>query len=221
MKKNLTYLIFVVDRSGSMSTIARDMIGGYNTFIKTQKDAKLGDCKVFFYQFDTQYEAVYEGTDLNAVPELTDKTFIPRGGTALYSSLGKTINSIGKRLSDMPEDERPERVLFITITDGYHNSILEGEDKQYDAKEVKEMIVHQTEKYGWDFVYIGANQDAWAIGDAMGIAGNTKFNYVASAAGTAYMFDTLTRSATAYRASVQKKSFDFDDAKEETDSTSK
>ena len=208
MKKNLTYIIFVVDRSGSMSSIAKDMIGGYNAFIKAQKDANAGDCKVFFYQFDTQYDAVYENVDINHVAELTDKTYVPRGGTALYCSLGKTIKNIGEKLSNLNESERPERVLIATITDGEDNSLLER-NEIYDSEQVKEMIKHQTEKYGWDFVYIGANQNAWAVGNKMGIAGNTKLNYVASAKGTSEMFDKLSKGTLSYRSATAKAAFAF------------
>jgi hypothetical protein len=215
MKKNLTYIIFVVDRSGSMSSICKDMIGGFNSFIKKQKKIN-GDCKVFFYQFDTDYDTVYENLDLQLVADLTDKTYVPRGGTALYPSLGKTIEDIGKRLSAMSENERPERVLFVTITDGEHNSSLENVNgkridrktfHQFTADQVKSMVEHQTQVYKWDFAYIGANQDAWAVGSSMGVSNN--LNYVASAAGTKNMFDNLSDSTATYRSSEKKRNFTF------------
>lgn len=222
MNSNLTYLVFVVDRSGSMTTIAKDMIGGFNSYIKQQRDAKLGDCKVFFYQFDTAYERVYEATDLDAVPVLTDKTYVPRGGTALYDSLGKTITELGTRLANLPEDERPGKVLVITITDGEDNARLvipitdgednarlEGEDTFYSSVKVKEMVQHQTDTYKWDFVYIGANQDAWAVGGSTGHKGSTSLNYVATAAGTAVMFDKLSKSSVKYRSVVSGPKMDF------------
>lgn len=208
MKENLTYLIFVVDRSGSMASIYKDMIGGFNSFIKVQRDAKIGDAKVFFYQFDTEYEAVHEGVSLEDVPDLTDKTYIPRGGTALYCSLGKTINDMGARLANMPENERPEKVFVITITDGEDNEKLDGNHEVYTSDKVKEMIKHQTENYKWDFAYIGANQDAWSVGSGMGYSSGTTLNYVASAAGTAYMFDKLSQDTSNYR-SVKGAKFTF------------
>ena len=209
MNSNLTYLVFVVDRSGSMTTIAKDMIGGFNSYIKQQRDAKLGACKVFFYQFDTAYERVYEATDLDSVPVLTDKTYVPRGGTALYDSLGKTITELGVRLANLPEDERPGKVLVITITDGEDNARLEGEDTFYSSVKVKEMVQHQTDTYKWDFVYIGANQDAWAVGGSTGHKGSTSLNYVATAAGTAVMFDKLSKSSVKYRSVVSGPKADF------------
>jgi len=216
MKKNLTYLVFVVDRSGSMGIIAKDMIGGYNNFIKSQRDAKIGECKVFFYQFDTAYDAVYENVDLDNVAELTDKTYVPRGGTALYCSLGKTITELGIRLSNLPEDQRPEKVLVVTITDGEDNSIIISAEDFYTLDKVKEMIKHQTEVYNWDFTYIGANQDAWQVGSGMGLAGNTTLDYAATTRGTAVMFDKLSKSTLSYRACSGKKFSYDDDTKSQT-----
>lgn len=210
MNSNLTYLVFVVDRSGSMSVIAKDMIGGYNSFIKAQRDAKLGACKVFFYQFDTTYEPVYEDVLLGHVVDLDDKTYVPRGGTALYCSLGKTIRDIGTRLSNLPDNEKPGKVLIVTITDGEDNSVLNNMEDRYTLAQVKEMIKHQSEVYNWDFAYIGANQDAWSVGDNMGVRGNTKLNYCATPDGTAVMFDKLTKSAVSYRAGGQGAKFAFD-----------
>ncbi len=217
MKKNLTYIIFVVDRSGSMGSIKKDMIGGFNAFIAEQKKIA-GDCKVFFYQFDTEYDAVYEGIDLNKVKDLDEKTYVPRGGTALYPSFGKTIEDIGKRLAGLDEEDRPERILFVTITDGEHNSSIcriNGDNidwnkfHQFTDVEVKNMVEHQSSVYKWDFAYIGANQDAWAVGSSMGVANN--LNYIASAAGTKAMFDSLNESTTKYRSSTTKKSFTFEE----------
>lgn len=217
MKKDLTYIIFVVDRSGSMSSIKKDMIGGFNAFIAEQRKIK-GDCKVFFYQFDTEYDTVYESIDLNSVKDLNENTYQPRGGTALYPSFGKTIEDIGKKLSLMPEEERPERVLFVTITDGEHNSWLSKVNEvevwkikdfhQFTDDQVKNMVEHQEQVYDWDFAYIGANQDAWAVGSSMGVSNN--LNYVASSKGTGDMWKNLSDSTKTYRAAGVKQKFTFE-----------
>ena len=206
MKSGLTYIIFVIDRSGSMQAIRKDMIGGFNAFIKTQQDANLGECRVFAYKFDTSYESIFENIDVHSVPLLDEKSYQPRGGTALYDSLGKTIVDIGSKLSELQEHERPEKVLIVTITDGEDNDHLHNVGTRYSSEQVKEMVKHQTEVYKWDFAYIGANQDAWAVGGSMGCANN--LNYTADSKGTALAFDTLSSSTLSYR-SCSNKSFAF------------
>jgi len=208
MKSGLTYIILVIDRSGSMTSIYSDIIGGFNAFIKAQKDANIGECRVFAYQFDTEYETIFENLDINKVPDLTEKTYQPRGGTALYDSLGKTIVDIGTKLASLPESERPEKVLVVTITDGEDNSKLTNfKDASYSSVKIAEMVKHQTEVYRWDFAYIGANQDTWAVGTSMGVTNN--LGYVADSAGTAYAFDTLTKSTLSYRSAEKSRAFTF------------
>lgn len=217
MKSGLTYIVFVIDRSGSMDSIKHDMIGGFNSFIKAQRDAKVGDCRVFAYKFDTEYETIFENVDVNSVAELNNDNYKPRGGTALYNSLGKTINDIGAKLTALPESERPEKILIVTITDGEDNSILTKfkDATIYTSKKVKEMTEHQTTNYKWDFAYIGANQDAWVVGSSMGCSNN--LNYVATAAGTAAAFKNLSSSTVSYRSAGPTKAFAF--AKEDVNDT--
>lgn len=209
MKKGLTHIIFVIDRSGSMSSIASDMIGGFNSFITKQKELP-DECRVTLVQFDTEYEELLRGVPLLEVKELTNKTFVPRGCTALYDAVGKSINSVGQVFSDMPEDERPEKVLFVTITDGLENS-----SQEFTAEKVREMIEHQTNVYKWEFVYIGANQNSWDVGQSMGISGNKTINYVSvgsmKSSSTKALWTTLGEKTTKYRsASVDAvTSFDF------------
>lgn len=204
MKKNLCWLVFCIDKSGSMTKIKDDMIGGFNSYIDSQIKANLGEARVFGYAFDTYYETLFENVDINLAPRLDATNYVPRGGTALYDSLGKTITDIGKRLADLAEADRPEKVLVITITDGEDNSHLSGNEfKQYSSTEVKDMVKHQSDVYNWDFAYIGANQDVWAVGASMGITGSaSNLGYVADKAGTAYAFDNLAKSSTFYRSAV-------------------
>lgn len=193
------------------------MIGGFNTFIKAQKDAKIGECRVFAYKFDTEYDIIFENMDVNAVPELNNENYVPRGGTALYDSLGFTIDNIGKRLANTDECDRPEKVLVVIITDGGDNDHLTnvGKDVHFSSEKVKEMVKHQTDNYKWEFAYIGANQDAWAVGGSMGVANN--LNYAATSNGTAMAFATLGSSTVNYR-SGKTRGFTFAKAADTEDS---
>jgi hypothetical protein len=194
MKSGLTYLIFVIDRSGSMATIRDDMIGGFNTFIKTQKDAKLGDCKVFAYKFDNIYEAMFEDVDLNDVPQLDRTNYVPRDMTALYDAVATTIDNMGARLAAMKEEDRPEKVLVVTITDGEENA-----SRKFNQQNVADRIKTQREQFNWDFAYIGANQDSWQVGSSIGYQAGTTLDYVADSGGTAFAFQKLCASTSNYR----------------------
>lgn len=212
VKDLLTWLIFVLDRSGSMESIKKDMIGGFNQFLKDQKKIK-GICKATLYQFDTQFENVFDDVDVNSATELTDKNYLPRGGTALLDAVAMAINKTNQKIATLDEDKRPDKVLIITITDGEENS-----SHEYSGKVVKEMVEHQSTKWKWEFAYIGANQDAWTVGSSMGLAAGRTMNYVASAGGVKGMFDTLADSTTRYRSTANADfTFDKDTAEEAKD----
>ncbi len=206
MKKGLTHIIFVVDRSGSMSNIAKDMIGGYNNFIKTQKETA-GECFVSFYQFDSVYESVFERVALSQVKDLDDTTYKPGGSTALFDAIGKTINSYGEFLASLPEDDRPERVLFVTITDGENNA-----SRQFTIDQVRDMVTHQTDVYKWDFVFLGSNIDAWSAGGNLGINASSTLQFANTGNSVVQAFHSLATNATQYRASVAKSAYAFSKA---------
>lgn len=210
MKKGLTEIIFIVDRSGSMESIRDDMIGGFNSFLREQRKVPT-ECKVSFFQFDTQPpipEKVYEKVDLKEVTDLSRDTFVPRGGTPLLDAVANVIRSTGERLKGTAESERPEKVLVVCITDGEENS-----SREWTGEQVKQMIEHQEEKYKWEFVYLGANQNAWATGTAFGFKGTSTLGYVASKGGVDKMFTSLSSKVASYRscASVSSVTFDEDD----------
>ena len=189
--KNYTDINIIVDRSGSMSSIAADMLGGLRTFIQTQKDRK-DKAKVSFYLFDDQYDTIFKEKDLENVQD-SDFTLVPRGWTALVDAVGRTINSVGERLSLLKEEDRPNRVLFLIITDGADNRSFE-----FKLAKVKEMVQHQRDVYAWDFVFLGANIDAFATGGGLGIVGASTANFEASRKGVNEAFSGLTASYASY-----------------------
>jgi len=184
-KANLVEIIVVLDRSGSMSTVRNDTIGGFNTFVNDQKVQAKGEVKLTLVQFDDQYEVNYNGRQIQEVPALTETTYIPRGMTALLDAVGKTINTVGDRLAKTPEAERPSLVIFVTLTDGQENS-----SKEFKLDQIKSLIEHQTTKYNWQFVFLGADQNAFQAA-SMGFTASNTYNY--SNAKTADTFTYLSR----------------------------
>jgi uncharacterized protein YegL len=193
MKENYTKIIFVIDRSGSMNNIAKDMDGGLENFIQNQKDQNLGQCDVSLYEFDDEYNVVYENIDISGVKKYN---ISPRGATAMFDAVARTINAVGANLSQMKEDERPDRVLFVIITDGYENA-----SKEFSSSQVQGLIEHQTEKYNWTFTYLGANQDAFMAGGNIGIDHSKILNYTADSSGTNKAWTSLCACTSNYRRS--------------------
>jgi len=204
MKKGLCHLLFCVDRSGSMSSIAKDMIGGYNEFIRKQKEIP-SECFVSFYQFDDVYEAIFERINLQDVKDLDSKTYSPRNSTALYDALGRTIKEYGEYLSSIPEKERPERILFVTITDGLNNA-----STHYTLEQVRNAIKHQTEAYKWDFVFLGSNIDAWDTGQSLGVSAQSVLQFASVGPSVGAAFGALSKGSTNYRISAAKSTYAFD-----------
>lgn len=198
MKQNYTKIVFVIDRSGSMSTIKNDMEGGFKTFISEQKKANLGKCDVSLYQFDDSYEPVFENKDIAEVPEYT---LAPRNMTALYDAVGKTINKVGNQLAQLKEEDRPDRVMMVIITDGLENS-----SQEFTAKKVSELVKHQTDKYNWQFSYLGSNQDAWAVGATLGIKSSSTMTYANNSRGVTSSWSALNSATVSYRSCVDSKS---------------
>lgn len=187
-KENSTEIIFVVDRSGSMQTIATDMCGGFDNFIAEQQKVP-GECRVTLVQFDTAVFTEYSGRSIERVPPLL---LVPQGYTALLDAVGKTIDETGVRFAALPEEERPAKVLFVVVTDGHENS-----SNFYTRTKVFEMIKHQREAYHWEFVFLGANQDAFATAQSLSIG--TSVTYDATRAGAKALFGALSASSQTYR----------------------
>ena len=195
MKKNLTEMVFILDRSGSMQSLTADTIGGFNSMIENQKKEE-GEAFVTTVLFDDQYELLHDHIDIKEIQPITNNEYYARGTTALLDAVGKTINSIGSRLSATPEDERPDKVIFVITTDGMENA-----SREFVKSTVKDMIEHQQSKYSWTFMFLGANMDA--VGEAASLGINTDFarTYTASDWGTQSVYTSVS-NAMAYVRSV-------------------
>lgn len=182
MRENLTEMVFVLDRSGSMSGLAADTIGGFNELIEKQKKIE-GDAYVTTVLFDHEYEVLHDHVALEEVAPLTDKEYFARGSTALLDAVGRTIDAVGARLAATAEDERPEHVVFVITTDGRENS-----SREYTAKRVRGMIEHQQQKYSWQFVFLGANMDAVSEARKLGISAKYAADFTPSHSGVRKMY---------------------------------
>ena len=178
MRDNHTRIAVILDRSGSMGSCRESTVTGFNTFIREQKKLP-GTATVKLVQFDDEYEIVFD-KPLQDAPELTQETFVPRGSTALLDAQGRTIIELGKELEAMAESERPSKVIVVTLTDGQENASTD-----FTTEKIAEMIKHQRETYGWDFVFLGANQDAVKVGIAMNISPQASMTYKTSVQGMA------------------------------------
>jgi hypothetical protein len=176
MKKGLTEIIYVLDRSGSMGHLTGDTIGAYNSYLDEQKGFD-GETRITTVLFDDKYELLFNGAKLEEA-YLDHEKYYVRGMTALYDALGKTILDVGSRLSRTPESERPEKVIFIITTDGYENA-----SKEFTQSRVKEMIEHQQNKYSWEFLFFGANIDSAETADSIGVCPDRAYDFEASSKG--------------------------------------
>ena len=173
--KDLTDITFILDRSGSMQDLKSDVIGGFAQFVEEQQKVG-GNAVLSLVQFDDQYESVFSSMPIaNVSPKLN---FQPRGMTALRDAVGRTVNAIGNRLANLPESERPSKVIIAIFTDGYENA-----SHEFSQQQIKDMIEHQQGKYQWKFLFLGANIDSFAAAQSYGISSLTMTNYKPSSLG--------------------------------------
>lgn len=191
-KPDLTEIAVIMDESGSMGSVTNDVIGGYNTFIEDQKKEK-GECKLTLTKFHTEVNQVFEGKDIQDVEDLSRDTYTPGGSTALFDAIVKTIKAMKKRLSTKYFAGKQPKVLFLIMTDGEENSSVEVRTKA----EVKKIIEDCQKSDGYEFMYIGANQDAFAESSSMGI--HMSSNYVADSKGTRAAYQKMSAVACCYR----------------------
>ena len=193
MKQGLTEMVFILDRSGSMSGLESDTIGGYNAMLaKQQKEP--GEAVITTVLFDDQYELLHDRINLRGVAPVTDKEYYVRGNTALLDAVGKTINKIGNAQKRTAEPERAEHVVVVITTDGMENA-----SREFNEEKVRRMIEHQKSKYGWEFIFLGANIDAVETAGRFGIAPDRAQNYHADSEGTALNFRVMSDAVATFR----------------------
>ena len=193
MKKNLTELVFILDRSGSMAGLEKDTIGGFNAMIEKQKGEE-GDAYISTVLFDNISEVIHDRAKLENVPKLTEKEYYVRGCTALLDAVGGAIHHIGNVHKYAREEDRPERTMFVITTDG-----LENASRRYTYDKVKAMIRRQKEQYGWEFLFLGANIDAAKEAARFGIGEDKAVTYCSDSIGTRLNYDVIGDAVAQYR----------------------
>lgn len=193
MRKNLTEIVFILDRSGSMSGLEADTIGGYNSLIRKQQD-ETGEAFVSTVLFDDRTEVLHDRVLIDQIKPMTEKEYYVRGCTALLDAVGGAIHHIGNVHKYAREEDRPEKTLFIITTDGMENS-----SRRYSFDQVKKMVERQKEKYGWEFLFLGANIDAIDVAGRFGIYADRAVNYECDAKGTEVNYRALSKAVSRVR----------------------
>ena len=193
MNKNLTELVFILDRSGSMSGLERDTIGGFNAMLEKQKQEP-GKALVSTVLFDHETTVIHDRVELDKVEPLTGEEYFVRGSTALLDALGGAIHHIGNVHRYAREEDRPGKTLFVITTDGMENS-----GRFYTRRKVKEMVKLEQEKYGWEFLFLGANMDAISAAEDYGIGADHAVRYQCDGVGTGLNFDVLSEAVVSVR----------------------
>ena len=186
MKKNLTEIVFILDRSGSMAGLEADTIGGFNAMIEKQKK-ETGEAFISTVLFDNDSTVIHDRVDIRRIEPMTNKDYYVRGCTALLDAVGKAIRHIGNVHKYAREEDRPEKTLCVITTDGMENA-----SRQYTAEDVKALIQRQKEKYGWEFLFLGANIDAIGTARRFGIDEDRAVNYRCDKEGTGVIYDTVS-----------------------------
>jgi uncharacterized protein YegL len=195
MKKDLTELVFILDRSGSMSGLESDTIGGYNAMLKKQKKES-GEAIITTVLFDDGYELLHDRINLRGLAPITDKEYFVRGCTALLDAVGKTINKIANVQKHTADEEQAEHVMFVITTDGMENA-----SREFNYEKIKQMIEYQKNKYGWEFIFLGANIDAIETAERFGISKDRATNYHPDSEGTLLNYEVISETVSCLRAS--------------------
>lgn len=195
MKKNFTEIVFILDESGSMSNLTDDTIGGFNSLLKKQK-AEPGEAVVSTIMFSNDSRVVHDRVDIEKVADLTGKDYVPHACTALLDAVGGAVKHISNIHKYAREEDVPEKTLFIITTDGMENA-----SRRFSYKEVKKLIKEKQDKYGWEFIFLGANIDAAQTAGSLGICEENAVNYRADKKGTAVLFEAVGSAMCEMRAS--------------------
>ena len=193
MKKGLTELVFILDKSGSLGGLERDTIGGYNSMLAKQQAVE-GECRITTVLFDNNYELLHDRIDLRAVSPITEREYQVGGTTALLDAIGRTIHKINNAQLHTAQEYRAEKVMFVIITDGEENS-----SREYSAEKVKALIEEQKKKYGWEFIFLGANIDAVQTAGNLGIKPNRAVEYIADSEGTQLNYKVMAETVAYFR----------------------
>lgn len=192
-KNNLTEIVFILDRSGSMSGLESDTIGGFNSMIDKQKKED-GECYVTTVLFDSVVETLHDRVKLSEISKMTDKEYFVRGSTALLDAIGTTIKHISNIHKYAREEDVPANTIFVITTDGMENA-----SREYNYRKVKEMVEKAKKKYDWEFLFLGANIDAIEVAGRFGISADRAVNYECDSVGTALNFDVLSDTVSTVR----------------------
>ncbi len=193
MKRNLTELVFILDKSGSMAGLEADTIGGYNAMLKKQQKAE-GEAVVTTALFDHEYELLHDRINIRGISPITEKDYEVGGTTALLDAIGFTIQKIINVQKRTSEEERAEKVLFVITTDGMENA-----SREFTTDKIKKMVQHQKDTYGWEFLFLGANIDAIATAARFGIGEDFAVEYHADHEGTQLNYEAVNEAVVNLR----------------------
>ena len=196
MRKNVTEVVFILDRSGSMSGLEADTIGGFNSMIEKQKKTE-GEALISTVLFDNTSEVIHDRVDIRSIKPMTNEDYTARGRTALLDAIGGAIHHIGNVHKYARAEDVPEHTLFVITTDGMENA-----SRRYDSEKVKKMIERQKEKYGWEFLFLGANIDAVETARRFGIGADRAVNYRSDSKGTQLNYEVVSEAIRAVRCSA-------------------
>lgn len=214
--EELTSINIILDESGSMEPLTDDTIGGFNGFLRKQRELP-GRATVSLTKFNSGAKVIYTNVPLEQAGDLSRETYEPGAGTALLDAIGQAVNALKSALRETPEEERPAKVIFLIMTDGQENS-----SREFGKRTIAEMIRRRREKDGWEFVFMGANVDAFAEAQALGIHRGNTIHYASSAEGTRSAFQRMSDAMSSYRSGTDSRSSSyFEKEKEDSEDPSK